>query len=114
MILEDDGRVAYAYLLEHGELVGDVWLYNVSPTPEEDEWKSQSQGPFLNSQRFCKAASVPRLQQNSAVMCKWYDAGVEVSVDGVLMARLEGGAKPGWSRLAIRPGPLAKPLEEVR
>ena len=30
VVLEDDGRVAYAYLLEKDTIVSDVWLYNVA------------------------------------------------------------------------------------
>jgi hypothetical protein len=112
LVLEDDGRVAYAYLLEHGEIVGDVWLYNVGPAPETDEWKSGTDGPFLNTRRFCSSEVVPRIREDSKVVCQWSDAGVVVTIDGIVMARLAPGARPGWSRLAAHPGPLAKPLEE--
>ena len=27
-VFEDDGKVAYAYLLDDGRIVADVWLYN--------------------------------------------------------------------------------------
>lgn len=30
VVVEDDDRVAYAYLLHEGRIVGDVWLYNRS------------------------------------------------------------------------------------
>ena len=111
VVLEDDGRVAYAYLLDHEKVVCDVWLYNVAAAPNAVDWNDESQMPFLNPQKFCKVEVVPRLAQQSSVECVWCEEGVEVIIDGVLMARLEPGAKPGWSRLALRPGPLAKPLE---
>jgi hypothetical protein len=112
VILEDDGRVAYAYLLEDEEIVGDVWLYNVEQTPDTVNWKDRAAMPFLNPRPFCRDADVPRIGQSVPVHCQWSETGVEVSIDGVLLARLERGAKPGWSKLAIQPGPLAKPLQE--
>jgi hypothetical protein len=111
VVLEDDGRVAYAYLLDHEKIVGDVWLYNVADAPESERWKDQTEMPFLNPRSFCTPVSVSRLTQSSSIACTWFDNGVEVSVDGILMARLEENAKPGWSRFAGRPGPLAKPLK---
>lgn len=111
LVLEDDGRVAYAYLLDEDKIVGDVWLYNVEVTPEEVDWKDKSQMPFLNPRRFCKEATVPRLAAQVSVRCDWFERGVAVKVEGMLLARLEHGSKPGWSKLASRSGPLAKPLE---
>lgn len=29
LVIETDEKVAYAYLLSRGQIVGDVWLYNV-------------------------------------------------------------------------------------
>ena len=110
LMLEDDGKVAYAYLLEGDEIVGDVWLYNVVESPDEVEWDPAAM-PFLNPRKFCREDSVQRMREESLVDCKWFNRGVEVSIDGVLMARLEIGAKPGWSKLAACPGPLANPLE---
>lgn len=110
VVLEDDGRVAYAYLLDGERLTGDVWLYNVSPTPETVDWKDRSQMPFLNPKKYCQGETSPRLHARSRVDCEWSDAGVDVSIDGIVMAKLENGSKPGWSRLALQPGPLAKPL----
>ncbi|MFO0589032.1 MAG: hypothetical protein U0441_15890 [Polyangiaceae bacterium] len=111
LVLEDDGRVAYAYLLDQERIVGDVWLYNVSEAPESEKWKDQTERPFLNPKSFCNAKTVPRLSEDASISCKWFERGVEVLVDAVLVARLEQNAKPGWSRLASRPGPLAKPLD---
>lgn len=111
LVIEDDDRVAYAYLLEGDEIVADVWLYNVEETPESVNWRDRSRMPFLNPRRFCRDIECPRIAADSHVNCQWTDGGVEVSVEGVLMAKLERGSKPGWSRLAAIRGPLAKPLE---
>ena len=114
IVLEDDGRVAYAYLLEGDEIVGDVWLYNVAPTPETVNWRDRASTPFLNPRKYCAEESVPQLRGDSTVSCQWSEEGAEVTIDGVRMARLVRGSKPGWSRLAASPGPLARPLNEER
>lgn len=110
VVLDDDGRVAYAYLLDREAVVSDVWLYNVTDTPNVVDWNDESQMPFLNPQNLCKAEAVPRLSRQSPVNCIWTKEGVDVVINDVLMARLKPGAKPGWSRLARLPGPLANPL----
>jgi hypothetical protein len=112
VVLEDDGRVAYAYLLDGETVVGDVWLYNVNDTPDTVDWKDRSEMPFLNPRPLCKVESSPRLREDSAIHCVWSDTGTEIFIEETLMARLSAGSRPGWSRLALRAGPLAKPLEE--
>ena len=50
VVFDDDGRVAYAYLLNHqGNIISDVWLYNQCKTPKEPEWKTSNNMPFANS-----------------------------------------------------------------
>ena len=110
VIVEDDGRVAYAYLLDGKEIIADVWLYNVAPTPDEPDWKDRSQMPFLNPRAYCVSVTAVRVSENSDINCRWSESGVEVMIDGILTARLEKGSRPGWSRLAAKAGPLAKPL----
>lgn len=113
VVLDDDGRVAYAYLLENENVVGDVWLYNVVDSPESPEWPDPSNAPFLNPKDFCKTnEKLSRLDDESAVTCGWFEGGVDVSIEGRWVARLVRGAKPGWSLLAAKRGPLALPLEE--
>lgn len=112
VVIEDDGAVAYAYLLERGEIVGDVWLYNVGDAPGEADWSDRSKMPFRNRSTFTEGApSAPRLTNEAAVRCTWSEEGVEVYVDDVRWARLERGARPGWSRFVTRAGPLARPLD---
>jgi hypothetical protein len=110
VVLEDDGRVAYAYLLTNEKIVGDVWLYNVAQGPHVVRWDKEEGMPFLNPKPFCVDQPVRRLTDDSSVVCTWSELGVEVEVDGVPWARLETGAKPGWSRMAARPSPVARPL----
>lgn len=56
VVLDDDGRVAYAYLLnKDGAIVSDVWLYNRCLPPSEPEWKNPEKMPFANPIGFVKA-----------------------------------------------------------
>jgi hypothetical protein len=111
VVLEDDGRVAYAYLFHGDAIVGDVWLYNVGTDPENVNWRDRSAMPFCNPAKYCSDEVLPRLRQDSKIECAWSDEGVTILVAELPWARLENGSKPGWSRKARLPGPLAKPLE---
>jgi hypothetical protein len=114
VVLEDNGRVAYAYLLVKERIVGDVWLYNVGPNPEEVDWRDRSGMPFRNPRRFCEEReAVTRLRLSSDIRCEWSTDGVDVYLGEKRLARLSEGAKPGWSRHAGRRGPLANPLKAL-
>ena len=108
VIVEVDDRVAYAYLLENDEIVGDVWLYNVAPTPETVDWRDRDAMPFLNPRSFCSDEPAPDLRQD--VECRWVEDAVEICAGGIVVGRLAAGAKPGWSRMARMDGPLARTL----
>jgi hypothetical protein len=88
-----------------------VWLYNVGSSPETVDWSDPSNMPFPNPSAFCKDETIPRLTEDSIVECAWSDSGVEISVNGLLLARLEPGSKPGYSRLALRSNAVAKRLQ---
>jgi len=109
LVLEDDGRVAYAYLLIEGRIVGDVWLYNVAAAPAAISADPEHL-PFLNPSGLASDSADWRFDQDPSVSCRWDARGVTVMGNGVAMARLEPGAKPGWSRYAIEAGPLAMPI----
>jgi hypothetical protein len=47
VLIEDDGRVAYAYLMEYGDVISDVWLYNHTQAIKVVDWNNQ-QMPYLN------------------------------------------------------------------
>lgn len=114
VVIEDDERVAYAYLMDsNGSIVGDVWLYNVAETPQKPEWTDRAKMPFLNPREFCNTETVPRVTSESKVSCVAHEDYVDIEVDGVLVARLKVGAKPGWSRLASKDGPLALRLSSL-
>jgi hypothetical protein len=113
VILEDDGRVAYAYLLAGEKIVADVWLYNVAEAPAEPDWRAPEKMPFLNPKAYCRADVTLTRLEATQVRCVWNPDGAEIMLDGALAARLTIGQKPGWSRLAAKSGPLAWPLPGV-
>jgi hypothetical protein len=116
VVFEDDGRVAYAYLRDGAKLISDVWLYNSGPTPDVPEWTDPSRMPFANPREFTAPESPPELHSPKDVSARWIGDDnhqlieVEVYLKGELFAKLAPGAKPGWSRLARKAGPLALPL----
>ena len=109
LVIEDDDRVAYAYLLRGRQVIADVWLYNVIEAPDAVDWRDKTQLPFLNPKSLCLPAT-ERICDAASVACVWSTGGVDVLVKGQQLARLENGVKPGWSSYARKPGPLAKPL----
>lgn len=110
VIVEDDGRAAYAYLLARGVVVSSVWLYNVVEAPILVDWSVNAKSPLLNPRAYCNPATSVRIRSTSQVECAWFASGVEISIDGLLWACLKQGSAPGWSRGAAVAGPLAKPL----
>ena len=119
VIFEDDGRVAYAYLLDEcGSIVCDVWMYNRCKTPVIPEWHHTGNMPFANPCAFVNTVAHDDFQVVNSISdigVDWEEeAGkmkVSIYVRNELFAVLIEGAKPGWSLLAGRNGPLAKVLE---
>lgn len=111
--MEVDSRVAYAYLLNSDEIVSDVWLYNVVDTPETVDWHDRSLLPFLNPLRYCDKEKQHKIRSSKDVVCNWVKNGVEIFINGEMLAILQAGKKPGWSRNAKKDGPLALVLDRV-
>ena len=38
-VFEDDGEVAYGYMMIDKNIVSDVWLYNTADTPTTSPWR---------------------------------------------------------------------------
>ncbi|MBC8045942.1 MAG: hypothetical protein H7Y00_04055 [Fimbriimonadaceae bacterium] len=113
IIIEDDGRVAYAYLLKNGDIVSDVWLYNQLEAPINSEWK-KSDMPFLNPQKFLQDVSILPILDLNEVNIKWINSEfnkllfADIYIREKFIARLKEGLKPGWSAIVKLDGPLAK------
>lgn len=109
VVIEDDDRTGYAYLLDGESIISDVWLYNAIVV-DNPSWKDRNDLPFPNKREFMSRDPQFRIDEKTVISCDWYAEGVLVYVDGVLTARLEAGAKPGWSRLVRIDGPLGRRL----
>lgn len=116
--LEDDDRVAYAYLLAPGGgITSDVWLYNVATAPVRGAWieldrtRAVEAMPFLNPQSYVRDSAATRLEQAEQIDVSWFRAdarqGADIFLDGHFYGRVLDGQKPGWAQLARCSGPLA-------
>ena len=111
---EDDGRVAYVYLVDSsGEIIADVWLYNRAPTPSAPEWHDPPVAPYLNPAHYvCAQAHPTPARGPTDISFRWIadpvrGVVVEILLRGDLLGRIWPGAKPGWAAAAARSGPLA-------
>lgn len=113
LMIKDDGRVAYAYLYEDEDIIGDVWLYNQQQAPETSFWLVEDM-PFLNPTEYlAKDASIKPISEESEVRCEWTEnlndglIEVGISIREKFIAAISSGSKPGWSVLVAKDGPLA-------
>jgi hypothetical protein len=115
VIVEDDGKVAYAYLIEGQRIVSDVWLYNCGAAPTEPEWRDRSKAPFANASAYVAKLAVKPIADGTDVSVNWVRQEdnldrAELYLRDELFAVLAPNVKPGWCRNALKDGPLAKVL----
>jgi len=116
VVIEDNGQVCYAYLLEDKEIISDVWLYNSAETPITTDWGTSDDMPFMNPRSFSHDENRIIIEgdlDQALVNWKFIERKLEKAnlvLNGQLIAILKPGAKPGWSINAKNDGPLAKPL----
>ena len=118
VMFEDDGRVAYAYLLApDGKIVTDVWLYNHGRAPLEPEWHDRSLMPFTNPVDYVKEDIrfiIPTTPSEISVdwdASELFGLTARVHIHGELFGILRPGSKPGRSLLAARNGPCALKMD---
>ena len=112
---DDDGKVAYAYLRGENAILGDVWLYNRCPTPDQPEWNDRGNLPFANSKDYMKEGGHVRQTitvKDVSVDWQYTEGGPKafVYIFSELAVVVGVHDKPGYSRFASRNGPLTKPL----
>ena len=112
-VIEDDGRVAYGYLCEGEDIIGDVWLYNQQQAPTNSFWLAEEM-PFLNPIEYlAKDAVIKPITNEDEVRCEWTDSKddglieVGIYIRDKFIASITSGSKPGWSVLVVKDGPLA-------
>jgi hypothetical protein len=114
VVVEDDGRVAYAYLLRDGKIATDVWLYNHASAPDSFDPAERGKPP-RNPAKYCTIPPPEPIHDDREVEAVWDAPGGEVKsvtilVRGALAARLAPNVRPGWSAGAARDGPAARVL----
>jgi hypothetical protein len=114
IVVEDDGRVAYAYLVENEEdITGHVWLYNQLATPTNTVW-IESEMPFLNPIEYIGSnQNTKPLTESSEIVVRWELSQNNIIIANLyirdtLIAKLSPQDFPGWSTMVIKDGPLAK------
>jgi hypothetical protein len=113
LIIEDDGRVSYAYLLKDRDIISDVWLYNQQESPDNTNWTNRDEMPFLNPKEYLyEGKSIPPIESDSDVKLDW-KYGDELYVVNVFIreeriAVLKPDLRPGFSIMVREDGPLAK------
>lgn len=117
VIFDDDGRVAYAYLLSPEEgTVADVWLYNRVSTPLNPEWSTPEKMPFANPADYAKDHTgfvmVDDIKDVEVIWDRYDPSNVRANIfiRDKLFAVLVERVKPGWCSMAKKNGPLAKKL----
>lgn len=112
VVVEDNGRVAYAYLLFYEDVVADVWLYNQADAPP-GSFLNTDELPALNPSAYIKPDFCIRpVIDPSDIKCEWDEISdgtleVDILIRDKFIAQLIPGAKPGWSVGVAKDGPLA-------
>ncbi len=112
LVIQDDGRVAYAYLLDpEGTIVGDVWLYNRAPPGPEIDFRGQA--PLLNPHTHQRRLVKPVAAGDFSVFWSMTEDSllVDIHLHGSALARLSPGSQPGGHVHALE-SPLARPWVE--
>jgi hypothetical protein len=109
----DNGRVAYGYLYESEDIIGDVWLYNQQEPPQTSFWLPGDM-PFLNPKEYLeKDGIIKPIQQKIEIRTEWTESKddglieVGIYIRDKFIASVAAGEKPGWSVLVTKDGPLA-------
>ena len=115
LIIEDNGKVAYAYLLKKRNIISDVWLYNQQTTPSTVDWTNKKDLPFLNPKNYILNNRVfSPIKNQIEVKIKWdlLDEAkrVRIYIRNELIAVLGPNLFPGYSSLVCKDGPLAKKI----
>lgn len=111
IIIEDDGLVAYAYLLKDEEIVSTLWLYNVGKTLYNN-WENLDKHdlPFQNLDYFI-SKQIESIKSKNDINIKWvieknYTRSY-IFIFNELIGFLDSTTPIGYSLLVTEDGPLA-------
>ena len=119
VIIENDGKVTYGYLLCDQDIVGDVWLYNEEVSPEKPLWDQKENFPFLNPLPYVYERSQKYvINSKNDISISWSKnesiLRASIFIHNELIGVLERGIKPGWAKHAKKNGPLAKTFKNLK
>ena len=119
VIVEGDGRVAYAYFITmpSQKILSHVWLYNIGPDlPGEEEVEVRGR-PSRNPAEYILPDIPPGAQSEEEIeITFWYDKPggefqcADVSIRGIHWATLAPSLEPGLCRFAAKDNDLAGTL----
>lgn len=111
--IEDNHSVAYAYLVQNGKIISDVWLYNHGMTPKTPEWDDPTKMPFKQAQCFMNeyADKIEPIKSDNDIDLIWCDSGTAIGVviiiRGLPCALLTSDSVPSFSVCVNKDNPLA-------
>jgi len=119
VVIEDNGQVAYAYLLKDGNIVSDVWLYNQIKTPEISDWPNKESLPFLNSKEYTfNDGFIRSIQSREDFEVIWENIAeqiiVRIIILGKIKVQMDSNEKIGLSNNIFKTGPLARKFSEYQ
>jgi hypothetical protein len=117
VVVEEMNGCCYAYFLQSNQIVGDVWLYNVGAAPDTPPWEqpdAQERMPFRNPIAFCVDETFDTHLSEKDFEVVFGNAQppalAHIFIRHQLHAVVGVGLRPGYCRLALGDGPLARPL----
>ncbi len=113
IVIEDNGYVAYAYLLKNEDIISELWLYNRGNILY-DNWDNISEDdfPLQNLDCFINKTIKP-ISTDKDINIKWSfndDNNIKayIFIHDELIGSLESKEPIGFSKLVFQDTPIAK------
>ena len=120
--IHDNGRVAYAHLVDYNDdeaIVSYAWLYNRCEAPEVPEWVSREENPpyampadFIENKIGFKLPTQGSLLGVSSVTADGLPPYFAIYLEKELLGLLDPKTHPGWARLVNRDSPIARAFDD--
>lgn len=111
--IEDNGKVAYAYLLRNDKIISELWLYNRG-NAQYDNWDDLSEDdlPPQNLDYLIEKTIEP-ISSNKDINIKWIfndatNTKAYIYIHNELIGSLESKEPIGFSKLVLQDTPIAK------
>jgi len=115
-VFEDTGTAAYLYLSspDSNAIVAHAWVYNRIEAPDIEDIGAYRPDPPPAAESFATAEGLLASPTAYTWSFKWAPDGQSVAIcaDGVALAFIRAGQKPGFSRHLVRSGPWGEPWSD--